>query len=213
MLGGKTIKDCICMDDKWLDVNTLECKTTNYCSAGQYVVEYGTSTSNYNCSMCSMCPPATWRNMLKCLPSEDNNLDASDPTECVPCGPCGPGYYRNMSACNGRTDKPGDFCVKCSTCPSMHNINTSSFCDGNGIRDTTQCIFCSEPCGPNADNLYIPSVKDGQSEIGCDGKTLSDRGRSESLYLNLMSRRPGFHLRNFTWYKLYTYSISWTPRG
>lgn len=179
-VGGYTIKDCICTGDKWLDESTLECRTTDFCKQGQYVVQYGTERSNYNCSNCGMCPPGTWRNMSKCSPTQKNDLDANDVTECVPCGPCGRGYYMNMSACDGTTTaRPppsSSFCVKCRDCPDMHNIDAYTECNGQvDTKDTRQCIFCSEPCGPNADNYYIPSTG---IEIGCDGKTLSTEGRS-----------------------------------
>jgi hypothetical protein len=189
-LSRELTADLFDPDNKWLDVDTLECRETNFCKAGQYVVEYGTDKSNYKCANCSMCPQGTWRNMQLCLPTGKNDLDASNAQECVPCGTCDGlpcmdcplGYYKNMSACSGTTNAPGAFCVRCSTCPTMHNINTTSFCDGKGVRDTTKCIFCAEPCGPNADSYYIPSSKDGQTEVGCDGTTLALNGRSFPLF-------------------------------
>lgn len=178
--GVFKLDECICLNNQWLDQTspTLECKPLNPCKAGEYVKKFATWYSPYECANCSMCPAGTYRNLQTyCTGKLDFDLDPRNPSHCVPCGTCGAGFFRNLSTCDGTTSMPagGSFCARCRSCPDMHNIRSDTECTGSGTSDTRQCIYCKDPCGPGADNVYIPS---DTTEVGCDGQTLSMQNRT-----------------------------------
>jgi hypothetical protein len=153
-VGGLSITDCVCASSmEWLDRATMQCRPITTCKMGEFIRQWATPYSNYNCSACGRCLPGTYRNLQQhCDGTKDYNLDVANPEHCKPCGDCGSGsYYQNLSTCNGSTSSPpipaSSFCVRCRDCPDMHNIMEGSQCTGKGSSDTVQCIFCSQPCG------------------------------------------------------------------
>jgi hypothetical protein len=186
------------------DGNTIcsECTYTGACPDGFYKFSSCTLKRDTVCNPCSRyrCPEGYF---------ESSGCNATSDRVCSPCRTsCPEGQYM-ASSCTSSMDAVCQYC----SAPVCNVGQYRTYCGGNSDTKCAECDFkdgCPTGYFQNQSCTLITN-KQCKKCFVCNGNNYMVKQCEGKC---LMARRPTFfHLRNFTQYKLYTYSISWTPRG